>query len=91
MLLHYDEYSVPNVSTPPIETRLHSFIVKVWSEVTDEKTGEVGWRGHITHVPSGKRVYVTDLDEIRRFISAYLVEMGVDLKTKVRSIVGKWL
>jgi hypothetical protein len=82
---------VPDVSAPTIETRLHSFIVKVWTELTDEKTGATGWRGHITHVPSGRRVYITDLDELREFIRAYLVEMGADLKQGLRKVIGKWI
>jgi hypothetical protein len=79
------------VSTPGLETRFHSFVVKVWAEVTDEKTGSIGWRGRITHVPSGRRAYVTDLDQIGKFIGAYLVEMGADLKHGLRNLVSKWL
>jgi len=82
---------VQDVSTPGIETRVHSFIVKVWSEVTDERAGAISWHGHITHVPSGRRAYITDLDAIRKFISGYLAEMGVEIKTGMRNFMGKWL
>lgn len=81
---------MPLISIPGLETRLHSFVVKVWSDVTDEKAGATSWRGHITHVPSGRRAYVTDLDEIRKFIGSYLVEMGVDLGEGIRGLVRKW-
>jgi hypothetical protein len=70
------------VSIEPLETQLHSFIVKVWSEATDEKT--VSWRGNITHVPSGRRLYITDVNEICGFIEDYLTEMGVNLRHGVQ-------
>jgi hypothetical protein len=42
-------------------------------------------------VPSGRRAYITELDEIRSFIAEYLVEMGVNLGRGIRRLVGKWL
>ena len=54
-----------------------SFIVRVWVEETIGEAGRGVWRGHITHVPSGDRNYVKDLDEITAFISSYLERMGV--------------
>ena len=56
--------------------------MKVWSESTEEKV--VTWRGYITHVPSGKRLHVTDLDKICEFIGGYLAEMGVVLKPGIQ-------
>ena len=64
------------------ESWLHSFIVKVWSEEPDMETGHVGWRGHITHVPSGKRRYVQCLNEISSFIEGYLRGMSVSLQVE---------
>ena len=60
-----------------LEPYTHSFVVKVWLEETVEEAGRAKWRGHITHVPSGERRYVKDLDEITAFIAPYLEEMGV--------------
>jgi hypothetical protein len=54
----------------------HSFIVKVWREETIEKTNEVKWRGHITHVSSGERQYFQNLPGILTFIMPYLERMG---------------
>jgi hypothetical protein len=54
------------------ESNLHSFIVRLWLEETDEETGRAVWRGYITHVPSGTRRYLTDLSEIAAFIAPYL-------------------
>jgi hypothetical protein len=61
-----------------IESNTHSFIVKVWLEEVHEESGKVIWRGHITHVPSGKRRYFEDLAIVNNFILHYLQEMGVD-------------
>ncbi len=55
----------------------HSFIVKVWLEETAEEAGRPTWRGRITHVPSGKKRYVKNMDEIIAFVVPYLQDMGV--------------
>ncbi len=36
------------------------------------------WRGHITHVPSDKRQYLNQLEDIVTFIQPYLEAMGVE-------------
>ena len=59
------------------EANTHPFVVKIWLEEMDEETNQAVWRGHITHVVSGRRQYFTDLDEISAFIRPYLEEMGV--------------
>ena len=62
------------------ERNTFSFIVKIWLEETTEETGRVLWRGHITHVPSGERRYLKDLDDILLFVALYLATMGVKLR-----------
>lgn len=59
------------------ETEIHSFIVKVWREETAEEGGQTRWRGHITHVQTGKRRYLQSLSGILAFIMPYLERMGV--------------
>lgn len=61
-----------------LEDHTHSFIVKVWLEETAAEAGRATWRGHITHVPSGERRYLKDLDDITSFIVPYLESMGVE-------------
>lgn len=70
----------------------HSFIVKIWLEETVEEAGRATWRGHITHVPSGERRYVQDLDGISTFIIPYLERMGVRLKIywRMRQWLKRW-
>jgi hypothetical protein len=72
-----------------LEVTNHPFVVRIWLEETAEEAGRATWRGHITHVPSGKRRYLRDLDDIIAFIAPYLEEMGVqfDLWWRVR----QWL
>jgi hypothetical protein len=60
----------------PAEIPIHSFIVKIWRE---EPGDPVAWRGHVTHVPSGERVYLTSLNGLNTFIAPYLLEMGISL------------
>lgn len=60
-----------------------SFIVKIWLEETAEEAGRALWRGHITHVPSGERRYIQDLDQIEEFIMPYLEDMGVRFQRRL--------
>ena len=56
---------------PQDEPETHSFIIKIWLEKEADRE-EQFWRGHITHVPDGKRQYLHRLDDILRFVSPYL-------------------
>ncbi len=72
-----------------LESTSQSFIVKVWVEESADGTSQGVWHGHITHVPSGKRHYLKNLDEIREFIAPHLEEMGVRLGTRYQ--IKRWL
>jgi starvation-inducible outer membrane lipoprotein len=71
------------------ESGSQSFIIKIWLEETTAEAGQARWRGHITHVPSGKRRYIQDLAAIPLFIAPYLREMGVSMSFGRR--VRRWL
>jgi hypothetical protein len=62
-----------------LETTTHPFIVKIWLEETAQEAGRATWRGYITHVPSGERQFLKDLDDVGIFIAPYLEGMGVKL------------
>lgn len=62
-----------------IEFNTHSFVVKVWREDLTEDHPQGRWRGHITHVPSGERRYLKNLNGIVGFMLPYLEAMGVRL------------
>ena len=72
-----------------LEPDSQSFIVKVWVEERADEAGQGVWRGHITHVPSGERRYLKNLDEIGDFIAPYLESMGVRFGMRWR--VKRWL
>ena len=58
------------------ESHFCSFIIKIWLEETPPPQGCALWRGHITHVPSGKRHYFQTLEGILAFVSPYVQRMG---------------
>ena len=60
----------------PVDLQPQSFIIKIWCENDSDEGGNIIWRGHITHVPSGDRVYISSLEEISSFISPFIEKMG---------------
>jgi hypothetical protein len=55
-----------------LESETHSFITRIWLEEKNEKLDYILWRGHITHIPSGKRLYFQDLDTMLAFVKSHL-------------------
>ena len=74
------------------ELNTHPFIVKIWLEETAQEAGRATWRGHITHVPSGRRRYLQDLGDILGFVIPYLEDMGVQIRKRwrVAKRLGWW-
>src|SRR5262245_1921250 len=62
----------------------HSFIIKIWAEERAEGSGRVLWRGHITHVPSGVRVYLRSLADVPAVIGRYVDRLGVRVGVATR-------
>jgi hypothetical protein len=71
------------------ESRVQSFIVKLWLEESGQETGRVVWRGYITHVPGGERRYLKKLSDIKDFIGHYLGE--ADVKSGAGHQLRAWL
>ena len=61
------------------ELENHSFIIRIWREDTTDSPETRIWRGHITHVPSGEKQYLQQLDDIASFVKPYLRNMGVSI------------
>lgn len=59
------------------QSKLQSFIVKVWLEQAGDDRAKNVLHGHVTHVPSGERRYLKRLSDITDFIAPYLVATGV--------------
>ncbi|HKO99557.1 MAG TPA: hypothetical protein VJU86_21325 [Pyrinomonadaceae bacterium] len=72
-----------------LESTAHSFIVKLWLEEAEGKSNQLTWHGYITHVPSGSRRYVKNLNEIPEFIKQYINNAPVQVGLKSR--VSNWL
>ena len=68
-----------NLEPTSSEVNAHSFIVKIWIDGEEQGVNRVTWRGHITHVSSNQRQYISDLDEIPSFLASYLQQMGVKM------------
>lgn len=62
----------------PLDDNTSAFIVRVWLEHREIEGAAVTWRGSIEHVASGRVKYLTDLDEVKRFINPFLETMGVN-------------
>jgi len=64
-----EEDSVADITS---EADIHSFIVRIWREEPTSNADEGIWRGHITPIAQGERVYFKDLDEIPQCITNLL-------------------
>lgn len=71
------------------ESKIHSFVIRVWVEEFDELSHRVVWRGHITHVQSSVRRPLKSLQEVTAFIAPYLLQMGV--RSSWRQQLQQWL
>lgn len=60
-----------------LEDTAIAYIVRVWLERREVTDASPEWRGSIEHVASGRTRYLTDLDDIARFIRPFLEAMGV--------------
>lgn len=58
------------------------FMVRIWGESELEFANPTKLRGHITHIPSHRRCYFEDLQEILEFIEPYLDKMGIEHATE---------
>jgi hypothetical protein len=72
--------SIRGVTVDIGESKIQSFIVKVWLEDDDEDPDVTLIHGHITHVPSGERHYIRKVGEVPLVIRSRLERMGIALE-----------
>jgi hypothetical protein len=60
--------------TPVPSTMLVTFVIRFWHETT---TGNLGWRGRIEHVQSGKSAAFLDLKGMVSFLHQFGVDMDM--------------
>jgi hypothetical protein len=65
------------------ESKVHSFVVKLWLEESGDEPARIDWHGYITHVPGGERRYLKRLSDVSDFIARYLEEMGVEPRAQM--------
>jgi hypothetical protein len=73
-----------------MDPAIHSFIVKVFIDEPAQASGPGGWHGQITHVQSGEKGYLNDLDDICDFIQPYLPKkrLSCKLKSWIKRLLG---
>ncbi|HJZ80830.1 MAG TPA: hypothetical protein VKD91_10810, partial [Pyrinomonadaceae bacterium] len=57
-----------------------SSIIRFWVDESSEENAPARWRGQITHVSSGKMVYLQSFGEISNFILPFLEALGVKVE-----------
>ena len=66
------------------DSKVHSFIVKLWLEDQGEQKDGSTWHGYVTHVPSGERRYLKELQDIVAFIKSYMGNSDTTFVSQVR-------
>lgn len=59
-------------SQPALPECSHAFVIRIWREPGSPQ----GWRGHITHAVTRRRIAVHDLDQILGFIQPYCLGLA---------------
>ncbi len=70
------------------ESKVHSFIVKIWLEEVERERKQPAWHGHITHVPGGERRYLKKLSDVTDFIASSVEQ--IDVRSRMRPL-KRWL
>lgn len=66
-----------------------SFVVKIWAKKVEDSGRDASWRGSVTHVETGERLYLERLTQIPSFLAPYVLEAGGELD--VRTLLFLWL
>lgn len=66
------------------ESKVHSFIVKLWQDEAGDETEKPVWHGYITHVPDGERRYLKRLRDIADFITRFLEDGSLERESSSR-------
>lgn len=56
-----------------------SFVVKIWVKRVEDSGRDASWRGSVTHVETGERLYLERLTQILSFLAPYVLEAGGEL------------
>ena len=69
----------------------HSFVLRCWREPRELKEAASVWRGEVEHVPTGKRLYFKNFEELKGFLASYLPEIAAKEKDQEEKKEQTWL
>ena len=69
----------------------HSFVLRCWREPRELEAAESVWRGEVEHVPTGKRIYCKNFEELKGFLASYLPEITAEETRKEETEKQTWL
>lgn len=75
--------------TQPAKIENHTFIIRIWREITELPGQGRMWRGMVIHVGNGERIHFQNLDTFLRFIRS---QAGIRLDSATprwRSLLGR--
>jgi hypothetical protein len=55
----------------------HAFIVRFWLEPREFENAKPIWRGVVEHVDTGEKLYLKNLEEVKKFMVSYLPDAVV--------------
>ena len=70
------------VATTPcneVSIKTRSFIVKLWRDSDASSSPSPGWRGQVTSVTSGERLYANKPDEVPTLLAFQIGKSGIRL------------
>lgn len=67
----------------------NSFVVKIWAKRVEDSERDASWRGSVTDVETGERLYLERLSQIPGFLAPYVLEAGGELD--IRTLLFLWL
>lgn len=67
-----------------VSPKPHSFVVKVWAEEVVDARRDPSWRGYITHVGTGERLYLKSLLQVPGFMAPFVEDLGGSLDVRTR-------
>jgi hypothetical protein len=68
----------------------HSFVLRCWREPRELEEAESVWRGEVEHVPTGKRIYFKNFEELKQFLASYLPEISDEETRKKEKQSRTW-
>ncbi len=68
----------------------HSFVLRCWREPRELEEAAPVWRGEVEHVPTGKRIYFKNFEELKGFLASYLPEITVSEKCQAEKQQPAW-